>query len=446
MEDKSHIRKKNIRQLILIIIILIIGSVVISKYNFYDYTKSVRDKGKTSFSRDNSVKCSDMKSYKIENKNFNDAMFSKSIEVKPNTPYKVTCMVKTENVQNENNLKNGGAQIAIKDTVECSKSVIGTTDWTELTFMFNSKNRENVEIAFRLGGYEEKSKGTAWFSDFKLEEGSSDVNNNWNVALFMIENVDLNLDLNGNGNTTKYSFSMSAKDIISLENSINRLPDTIKEFSKNKMSMTYDVIRIKEPLTNISYNEANEYYVSPHDVTGLIDKYLEKEEYDYIYVAVRLGDLSKSRTVLVHDWIGLGGMDYYGVGFANIRLPDSEDSHIYNVGLNTFAEEVFLHEFLHTLERNEKEYGNKNIVELHAYKDYGYKENTGLKEWYKVYMQNNINNANGKKGGLTANIYTSKPPQKSNFKYSYELNSLDDPSNLIEEISILVNKITSLFK
>ena len=33
--------------------------------------------------------------------------------------------------------------------------------------------------------------------------------------------------------------------------------------------------------------------------------YVDKKEYDYIYVAVRLGDLNKSDDVLVHDWIGL---------------------------------------------------------------------------------------------------------------------------------------------
>ena len=46
----------------------------------------------------------------------------------------------------------------------------------------------------------------------------------------------------------------------------------------------------------------NKYYAGPKDVYPLIDKYIMAEEYDYIYVAVRLGDLSKSSETLVNDW------------------------------------------------------------------------------------------------------------------------------------------------
>ena len=40
-------------------------------------------------------------------------------------------------------------------------------------FNVYSKNEENLQIAFMLGGNsEEKSaKGTVWFADFKIEEG-----------------------------------------------------------------------------------------------------------------------------------------------------------------------------------------------------------------------------------------------------------------------------------
>ena len=49
-------------------------------------------------------------------------------------------------------------------------------------------------------------------------------------------------------------------------------------------------------------------------------------------------------------------MDYYGIGFSNIRLPNEEKSYIYKykTGVNQFPEEVFLHEFLHTLEEMQK--------------------------------------------------------------------------------------------
>lgn len=437
-------KSKNIISIIIIFIVLIVGLVIYSKYNYHDFTKSVREKGKTSFSRDADIKCSEMKSYKIQNEDYNDSMFHKNIEVKPNTPYRVTCMVKTENVENENGIYTGGAQIAIQDTVECSESVIGTTDWTMLTLMFNSKNRTNIDIGFRLGGYQEKSKGTAWFSDFKIEEGSLDTDNTWNAVCFMIHNIDVNVDINGV--STHVKLKMSDSDIRDIKTNLGRLSNVIKNISASKMDMNYKIIDIETPLTTISYDSENEYYIDPSDVKVLIEKYLDKEEYDYIFVATRLGDLNEK---LVHDWIGLGGMDYYGIGFSNIRLPDNSNSYLYQYDsrINTFPEEVFVHEFLHTLERNEKEYGNTSVANLHDFEKYGYYRDNidGLRKWYMAYMQNTVKNADGTAAGLTTNIYTSKPIHQSNFKYSYELKELKEPQNLIEEINSLVKRIKKLF-
>ena len=93
--------------------------------------------------------------------------------------------------------------------------------------------------------------------------------------------------------------------------------------------------------------------------------------------------------------IGLdfGSMDYYGIGFSNIRLPNDSQSYIYkyNSRINQFPEEVFLHEFLHSLERTAKEYGYQR-PELHSYEEYGYKNEPliGQKKWYTDYMNKNI--------------------------------------------------------
>ena len=82
-------------------------------------------------------------------------------------------------------------------------------------------------------------------------------------------------------------------------------------------------------------------------------------------------------------------MDYYGIGYSNIRLPNSSKSYMYKYDsrINTFPEEVFLHEFLHSLERTSQEYGYQ-IPELHDYEKYGYESQnlTGLKDWYQDYM------------------------------------------------------------
>ena len=141
-------------------------------------------------------------------------------------------------------------------------------------------------------------------------------------------------------------------------------------------------------------------------------------------------------------------MDLHGIGYSNIRLPNDQNSYIYTYDsrVNVFPEEVFIHEFLHSLERISKEY-EYDIPELHDYKKYGYTEErlVGLKQWYKDYMNCNIN-ASGKRIGLNKEVYTLKPAQESNFKYSVERDFSKEPQNIIEEVKGLFGKIFNMFK
>lgn len=130
-------------------------------------------------------------------------------------------------------------------------------------------------------------------------------------------------------------------------------------------------------------------------------------------------------------------MDYYGIGFSNIRLPNDSRSYIYkyNSRVNTFPEEVFLHEFLHSLERNAEEYGYDR-PELHDYEKYGYENERleGQKQWYTDYMNKEIETTEGNIG-LPAEIYTLKPAKNSDFDYSYKMEDVfTQPENIIEEI------------
>lgn len=129
-------------------------------------------------------------------------------------------------------------------------------------------------------------------------------------------------------------------------------------------------------------------------------------------------------------------MDYYGIGFSNIRLPNDSKSYIYryNSRINTFPEEVFLHEFLHSLERTAKEYGLSR-PELHDYEKYGYKNEalSGQKVWYTDYMNKNIDTSMGKIG-LPEIVYTLKPAKASDFEYSYKIKEFKQPENIIEEV------------
>ncbi len=137
----------------------------------------------------------------------------------------------------------------------------------------------------------------------------------------------------------------------------------------------------------------------------------------------------------------------YGIGYSNIRLPNDTNSYIYtyNTYINNFPEEVFIHEFLHTLERIllERDY---NIPALHDYKKYGYQDEKliGQKKWYKDYMTCNIDSENGKIG-LDEKVYTLTPPAESDFKYSVEKEFCKEQQNVIEEIRSLFRNIGNMF-
>ncbi|MCI9178194.1 MAG: hypothetical protein HFJ28_06600 [Clostridia bacterium] len=436
MKNKGKVIK-NLISMVLLILVFIGVAKFYNQYNYNDFVKSVTQVGKTDFTRDSSVKYSKTDSYKLENKEYHDAMFSKKVSVIPNTPYKVTCMVKAENIENKENTKSGGAHISINGTTERSNFVQGTKDWQKLTFYFNSKNRSEVDIGFRLGGYAEESKGTAWFSDFTMEVGTANQDKTWKMACFIFPNIDVNVEVEGKMKHVK--LEMTKDDIATVKTNLIRFQTSIAELSKNKMAVTYETYTISEPIKTLSYDEENGYYVSAEDVYEYIDSYVQKNQYDHIYIAFRMADKQKGNDILVNDWIGLGGMDYYGIGFSNIRMPDDENNYAYQYHylINTFPEEVFIHEFLHTLERNSSEYGYE-VPALHDYKKYGYTEERleGQKKWYEDYMNKSIS-YNGEKIGLPKEIYTFKPVQEKNFTYSTKIDTFHEPENIIEVIRSL---------
>lgn len=405
--------------------------------NFNEFIRSEAKIGITEFKRDEKVKYSDTSSYKIASNEFNDAMFSKEIQVEKNTPYRVTCMVKTEGVEADKIVSSIGAQISISDTVERSIAVSGDSDWQEIELIFNSKNRDTVDIAFRLGGTAGYAKGVAWFSDFKIEEGKNDENSDWKFACFIFENTNVVID------NKNINIEVTEADKTDIKNTIDRFESCCNTLSERKMTADCDIYEVEEPITSLSYDDEFGYYVAPEDIENQIKDTINQNNYDHIFVVVRLGNEEYEDDIEIKDWIGLGSMDYYGIGFSNIRLPNSSKSYIYkyNTRVNQFPEEVFLHEFLHSLERTAGEYGYE-IPALHDYEAYGYENEylIGQREWYRDYMNQEINSSNGYVG-LPNEIYTLKPAKKSNFLYAYKLEEYKEPQNIIEEIRGVFNNL-----
>ena len=158
---QKKVKEKSVFGKILSTILFLISIVALIKvYNIYkmrdfnDFVRAEKYPYTSTFTRDKEITQNDIPSFKIESDSFNDAMFYETVEVIPGTPYKVTCKVKTENVEKLYNNYGGGAQIAIEGTTERSRAISGTGDFEQLELYFDSKNRTEVNIGFRLGGYD----------------------------------------------------------------------------------------------------------------------------------------------------------------------------------------------------------------------------------------------------------------------------------------------------
>ena len=289
----------NIITWVIIITILIFAFKFYQKNNFNEFVRSEANLRTSEFKRDKETKYSKTASYKITSNNENDAMFSKKVKVEKNTPYKVTCMVKTENVVPENDISGVGAQIAISGTSEKSIAITGTQEWQKIEMIFNSKNREEVDIGFRLGGYLGNCTGTAWFSDFTLEEGTLNESKNWEFACFIFENTDVIV------NEKEIKLSMTDTDVSDIRDTINRFESTVTDLSNGKMTGNCDIYKIQEPINKLTYDEEFGYYVAPEDIEKSIKNVVQQNDYDHIFVIIRLGNEEFQNDIKINDWIGL---------------------------------------------------------------------------------------------------------------------------------------------
>lgn len=284
----SNKKKSLIGRIIYIITVIILCILVYYAYQYYqrnnfnEFIRSEQNLYKSQFIRDKEIKYNEKASYCINSNEYNDAMFYEEIKVEKNKPYRVTCMVKTENVEAKEENSGVGAQISIEGSTERSVSVQGTSNWQKIELIFNSKDRETVNIGFRLGGNLGEAKGKAWFSDLTLEEGISENNNNWNFACFIFKNTNVNID------NQQINLEVTQNDIKDIKDTISRFKNSCYTLSEGKMTANGDIYELDVPLSSLSYDEEFGYYVAPEDIEGQIKDVISESNYDHIFVVVRL--------------------------------------------------------------------------------------------------------------------------------------------------------------
>jgi len=107
-------------------------------------------------------------SVKIEAATPNDASWLQTVNVQPNTLYQLSGWIKTENVGPNGQVGAAGANLSLLGGFTRSNGLIGTHDWTLISFTFDSGDTTQVTVAARLGFYSDTTTGTAWFDNIQL--------------------------------------------------------------------------------------------------------------------------------------------------------------------------------------------------------------------------------------------------------------------------------------
>ena len=108
------------------------------------------------------------RSLKIVNLQANDAYWTQSVVVQPNTDYQLSGWIKTKDVAHSNDAVDAGANLSILGGDERTPGLFGSNDWTFVSLTFNTEARTSITVAAQVGFEAGKTTGTAWFDDLKL--------------------------------------------------------------------------------------------------------------------------------------------------------------------------------------------------------------------------------------------------------------------------------------
>ena len=137
---------------------------------------------------------------RVENISINDARWAQVVEVKPNTIYRFSAMVRAEDV----GLEGYGANLSIGGVNVYSEMLYDTGgDWVELSLTGRTGPEQTQMAVFaRIGGYgdDNLNTGVAWFDDLSLVE-VSDAEAGDAVYNFFIESEDGSGDWGGEATT-----------------------------------------------------------------------------------------------------------------------------------------------------------------------------------------------------------------------------------------------------
>ena len=95
----------------------------------------------------------------------NDVRAVQELKVSPNTVYRITCEVRTEDVRG-----GVGANIGVYGIAVTSEPLTGTNDWTSIELVGRTADgQKTLPISVGIGGHGAVASGRAWFDNVRIE-------------------------------------------------------------------------------------------------------------------------------------------------------------------------------------------------------------------------------------------------------------------------------------
>ncbi len=284
-------------------------------------------------------------SIKIVNTDYNMSYVEKTFKVKKNTRYRASVMAKCSGYQLDKNfLTDSGAAIGAPKGASGVQKYNSTT-WRRIYYEFESGNNTEYTVALYNGLWNSYCKGTAWFSDFRLEEYSAKPTNQWNVLTVVFKNVKAPVEMDGKKFT--YTDTLNDDDVKFLTDTLNRLYTSVPLLSGNKWGFnSIDVVSSNAVINELKKYGENGYCLDSDSgcVSRELDRILEEAEkesgktYNQIIAVAPLSGVAG-------DWWGLGGgKKYNGISFCQVQHKSGND---FSKWYKNFHEAIFVHEMLH---------------------------------------------------------------------------------------------------
>ena len=333
-------------------------------------------------------------SIKITNTGYNYATVKKEVSLKPNTQYRYSAMIKYTGYELEpGSTGDAGGSLGVLIGTSWNVTEFNNKNkWVRISYNFTTDDTGKATLYLR-NGYP-YCKGTAYYSDIRLEEVKT--SNKWNILILLVKNI--NADVNVDGKTTHYKGSFSKGDINFLKKNLGKeLKKQLPKVSDKLIGVnSVDTYVVTTPIKELKLtDDVTSNSIDPYNnatIQKAIDKYTAKKIYQQII-------LVEPMEYGITQWGGLGGNKYKGINYCQyIHYPGS-NKFTYQESYAKYPISGYIHEILHGVERDSKAIDGDAIPDLHEnigiYKDYYSDEIDGWYSYHHDYITGNLPDGRG---------------------------------------------------